>query len=123
MKPRFSGFRSLLLFGLAGLLLAQASGGSEIAGKWDFVFQTPVGERRALADFKVERTEVTGKMGGVALKGTYQDGKLELKGEVYSSEGGYTAELKITGKLESGEITGTAIWDTYQMTFSAKRAE
>jgi len=105
------------------LLLAQAPPASGIAGKWDFVFQTPVGERKTTLDMTVEGTQVTAKIGEVVLKGAYQDGKLELKGNVYSSEGGYTAELRITGKVESDQITGTAVWDTYQMTFSAKRAE
>jgi len=108
---------------LAGLLLAQAAGGSGIAGKWDFVFRTPVGERKAALDMTVEGTEVTAKMGEVVLKGAYQDGKLELKGKLYSSEAGYTAELRITGKLEDDQIAGDAIWDTYQMSFTAKRAE
>jgi len=113
----------ILLCGLAGLLLAQASARNGIAGKWDFVFLTPVGERKGVLDMTVEGTQVTGKMGETVLKGSYQDGKLELKGNIYSSEGGYSAELKLNGKVENDQIAGTAVWDTYEMTFSAKRAE
>jgi hypothetical protein len=118
--------RRIFLFSLLGGLTAArmlAAAASEIAGKWELVFQTPVGERKSPLEITAEGTQVTGKMGEVVLKGAYQDGKLELKGNVYSSEGGYTAELRIIGKVEKDEISGTATWDTYQMTFSAKRAE
>ena len=115
-------FLSTLLCNLAALL-APARAASGIAGKWDCVFNTPVGERKGTLEMTLEGTQVTGKIGETALKGTYQDGKLELKGNVYSSEGGYTAELRISGKLEDDQITGTAVWDTYQMTFTAKRAQ
>lgn len=115
-------FLSTLWCGLTALL-ASALAESNLAGKWEFVFQTPAGERKTAVDLKVEGTEVSGKFGDAALTGTYQDGKLELRGKVYSSEGGYTAELRITGKVENDQITGTAVWDTYQMTFEAKRAK
>lgn len=111
-----------LLGGLTTALLLAAAA-SEIAGKWDLVFQTPVGERKATLDVTAEGAAVTAKMGDAVLKGTYQDSKLELKGNLYSAEGGYTAELRLIGKLENGQISGDAIWDTYQMSFSAKRAE
>jgi hypothetical protein len=117
--------RTFLLTLLCGLtaLLAPAATASDITGKWDLVFQTPVGERKATVDMTVEGTQVNGKMGETVLKGTYQDGKLELKGNLYSSEGGYSAELKLNGKVENDAITGTAIWDTYEMTFTAKRGQ
>ena len=105
---------------LAGAL-TMAAASSEVAGKWDFVFATPVGERKGLLDIAVEGTQVTAKMGETVLTGAYQDGKLELKGKVYSAEGGYTAELRINGKVEGDQISGTAVWDTYEMTFTAKR--
>jgi len=111
-------WRRILLLSLLGSLAAAG----EIAGKWDFVFQTPVGERKGVLELTVEGTQVTGKMGETVLTGAYQDGKLELKGKVYSAEGGYSAELKITGKVEGDQIAGTAVWDTYEMTFTAKRA-
>ncbi len=120
MNPRRI-FLLKLLCGLTAVLALAAA--SEIAGKWDFIFQTPVGERKGALDITAEGTDVTAKMGETVLKGSYQDGKLELKGNVYSSEGGYTAELRITGKVENDQIAGAAVWDTYQMTFSAKRAE
>jgi hypothetical protein len=110
--------RMLLLSLLCGLAVA-----SGIAGKWDFAFATPVGERKSLLDMTIEGTQVTAKMGETVLTGAYQDGKLELKGKVYSAEGGYTAELKINGKVDGDQISGTAVWDTYEMTFTAKRAE
>jgi hypothetical protein len=115
----------LLLILACGLTAAAtlAAAASEIAGKWDFVFQTPAGERKSPLEMTVEGTQVTAKMGEVVLRGSYQDEKLELKGNVYSSEAGYTGELRITGKLEKDQISGTAVWDTYQMTFTATRSQ
>ena len=46
-----------------------------------------------------------------------------MNGKVCSAEVGYTAELKLNGKVEKDQIAGAAVWDTYEMTFTAKRAE
>jgi hypothetical protein len=99
---------------------AQTSG--ELAGKWHFVLQTEGGDRTYEATFTVDGDKVGGKWDKYDVKGTFTDGKLALEFPVNSDEAG-EGILKITGKLEKDELTGTWSFQTYEGEFKATRAK
>src|SRR4051812_13332031 len=93
---------TFLVFGCA--VLAQTA--TDLTGVWTFVMDTEGGERRAEPTFQVNGTAVTGKWDSADVKGTFENGKLELAFPMTSSEGGISATLKISGKMEGAAITG-----------------
>ncbi len=104
----------------AGLLLAQAA--SDLNGDWIFTFETEGGVRNAPASFQVDGTKVTGKFDKSDVKGTYEDGKLNLEFPLNSDEAGFTAIVKITGKMDDGKLTGSwSFGGEHTGTYVAKR--
>jgi hypothetical protein len=110
---------SLALLCVAPLFCARAQEG--IVGKWSFTLDTPGGDRQAEAVFELDGEKVKGKWGASDVKGTFVDGKLELEFDFTSEEVGATAPIKISGKLESGAITGNWAFTEYNGTFKAVR--
>jgi hypothetical protein len=46
-----------------------------------------------------------------------------MSGEIYSAEGGYSATLRVVGKVKGDTIKGSATWGLFEMSFTAKRSE
>ena len=109
------------LAALVFLLPALASEG--IAGKWDVVWDTEGGVRRQQWSVSGEAESVTLEFAGNEFQGTFKDGRLEFSGNFYSAEAGYSAVLKVEGRLTDGQLSGNGTWDQYAMTFTATRAE
>lgn len=107
----------------ATILLIAALLCVELPGKWAMKYETPGGTRDGYIDFTVEGEKVTAKIPEGTLKGTFKNGELDVSGETFSAEAGYKAVMKLKGKLEGDELKGNASWDTYQMTFTGKKAE
>ena len=108
----------LILVAVAGLF------GADLNGRWNFVWQTPGGERRSTLTFtqKAEKMEVRFPEAKDPITGTFSDGKLSLSGRVYSSEAGDAADFRLDGTLSGDELKGTAAWGEHQMTFTARKA-
>lgn len=102
-------------------LFAQTEAG--ISGKWRFVMDTEDGIRNSDADFHIDGKNVTGKWGESDVKGTFSDGKLDLSFPVNSPEAGFTATMKLTGKLDGSELTGQWEFGQYSGAWRAKRKE
>jgi hypothetical protein len=94
-----------------------------ISGKWQFVLETPGGDREVDADLAVDADgNVTGKFGDADIAGTYKDGKLDLNFQFTSAEAGATAAMKIGGKLDgSAALAGDWEFSSYNGTFKATR--
>ena len=105
-----------------GMQTAVAAG-SDVAGKWHFVLDTPGGDRDVDAEFMVDGDKVTGKWGTSDVSGTYTDGKLALAFSMTSEEAGETSTMKITGKLDSGALTGDWEFSSYSGTYKATRPQ
>jgi hypothetical protein len=109
----------LIVVTAAGLL------GADLNGRWNFVWQTPGGERRSTLTFtqSAERVEARFPEGKEPITGTFKDGKLSLAGRVYSSEAGEAADFHLNGTLSDGELKGTGGWGEHQLTFTARKAD
>ena len=109
----------LIAAGAAGLL------GADLNGKWNFVWQTPGGERRSTLTFKQnsENVEVYFPDAKEPIAGSFKDGKLSVSGRLFSSEAGEAAEFRMEGTLSDGELKGHGGWGEHQLTFTARKAE
>ena len=109
----------LILFASAGLF------GADLTGKWNFVWQTPGGERQSTLTFsqKGEKVEARFPDAKEPISGTLKDAKLSLAGRVYSAEAGAEADFHLDGTLADQELKGTSAWGEHQMTFTAHKAD
>jgi hypothetical protein len=109
----------LILVVAAGLL------GADLNGKWNFVWQTPGGERRSTLTFKqtAETVEAYFPDAKEPITGTFKDGKVSVSGRVYSSEAGQAAQFHMDGTLTDGELKGTGGWGEHQLSFTARKAD
>lgn len=109
----------LIAVAAAGLL------GADLNGRWNFVWQTPGGERRSTLTFtqNAEKIEAKFPEGKEPVTGTFKDGKLSLAGRVYSSEAGEAADFRLDGTLSDGELKGTGGWGEHQLSFTARKAD
>jgi hypothetical protein len=107
----------LIVLAAAGLL------GADLNGRWNFIWQTPGGERRSTLTFtqNAEKVEARFPDGKEPVTGTFKDGKLSLAGRVYSSEAGEAADFHLDGTLSQGELKGTGGWGEHQLTFTARK--
>jgi hypothetical protein len=109
----------LIILAAAGLL------GADLNGKWDFVWQTPGGERRSTLTLtqKADKVEARFPDAKEPITGNFRDGKLSLAGPLYSSEAGDTADFQLQATLSGDELKGTGAWGEHQMTFTARKAD
>jgi hypothetical protein len=109
----------LIVAGAAGLL------GADLDGRWNFIWQTPGGERRSTLTFKqnAENVEARFPDGKELITGTFREGRLSLSGRVFSSEAGEAADFHMSGTLSNGELKGTGGWGEHQLTFTARKAD
>ncbi len=93
-----------------------------ISGKWHFVLQTEGGDRDREATFQQDGNKVTGKWADADVRGTFEDGKLDLAFPMTTEEVG-EGTLKIKGQLADDSLTGTWEFQSYSGTFKATRAQ
>jgi hypothetical protein len=94
---------------------------SNLDGRWQFVLDTPGGERDVDVLFKVDGDQVTGKWDKEDLKGSYQGSDLQLSFEITPEETGEKGMLTIRGKVDGDNITGTWEFGEYKGDFKANR--
>src|SRR5579872_3015550 len=97
---------------------------NEIAGKWQVVLNTPVGERRGVLELKVD---------GNSLTGSLSDGEhhaLIMDGKIRGSELSWSAKIekpmrltfKFSARVEKDKISGSARHMLGSATFTGVRA-
>src|ERR1051326_5419697 len=118
-------FRALATCVFCALMLlmipSYAAADSNLDGRWQFVLDTPGGDRNVDVLFKVEGDQVTGKWDKEDLKGTYDGGDLQLSFEITPEETGEKGTLVIKGKLDGDAIAGTWEFGEYKGDFKATR--
>ena len=112
----------LVICTLAVILLASPALAGDLEGKWNFAFVTEGGAMEMPIVIAVAGDKVDAKMGDTKLTGTIRGGELEISGEHYSPDAGFTANLKLKGKVEGNKITGSGEFDVHEFTFTATKA-
>ncbi len=114
---------ALLLGGFCLALLppaAQAQA-NDVSGAWHFVLVAGDGNHDIDAEFKVDSGKVTGKWGNADVKGTFQDGQLDLSFPFEYAEGGMTGTMHLVAKLSEGKLAGSWQYAGYDGSFTATR--
>ncbi len=107
---------------LVGFAVVPALSANTLNGEWNFVFQTPDGERRVPATLQVEGSEVSGKFAEVfTIKGNYADTKLDLTIAYIDERENLKGNLNIRGNLADGKLAGNWEFAGYTGTFQATR--
>ena len=106
------------------VLLAVSAFGVDLAGTWNFIWDTEGGERRTTVSFSLSGEKVMAKMDARnEVAGTFKGGRLELAGKLHSDEAGRTEDFKLTGTMEGTELKGSATWGEHPVKFKAVRAQ
>lgn len=119
MRPN----RRLTLLSLLAAVCTVTLHAADISGKWLFTWDTEGGIRNTEWTIAQNGESLTIQSEGQKFAGTLKDGQFQVEGQLYAAEAGYTAMLKVEGRLEGDVLKGRGTWDQYAMTFTAKRAE
>ncbi len=111
----------MALLAVAFALVSMAQSGSALDGAWVFTMDTDGGVRTVESNFVVTVDQVTGKWGNTDVKGTFNGEAINLSFPMTSDEGGISATVKITGKLQAGTLSGRWEFGDYGGTYTAKK--
>lgn len=108
---------------LAALFLSIAAFGADVAGKWDFIWNTPGGERRSTLTFTVQSgtVQVMFPDAKEPIKGTIEGSRVKLAGKLYSPEAGAEGRFELEGTIDGAKMKGTSSWEEHSMSFTATR--
>ncbi len=115
--------RRVLIFACLMALLAMPLAAADLTGSWKFTWYTPEGAIEATMEFTQEGDKLTAKFDEDTLSGSARDGHFRLKGDYYAPTAGYTAVLEFSGTEQDGKLTGNGVWDAYDLSFEAVRAD
>lgn len=103
LNPARMLFLAICLMATAAILPAAG-----VDGTWNLVFITEVGDRPFAITLKSDGESVVGPFMDQEMKGTYREGKLELKlDEFYSPDAGFKAPLSLQATVADGKLEGT----------------
>ncbi len=121
MKTNLRGTLLAVCLCFAVLPLAAQAPANDVSGAWHFVLVAGDGNHDVDAEFKVDNGKVTGKWGNADVKGTFQDGQLDLSFPFEYAEGGMTGTMHLTAKLSDGKLAGSWQYAGYDGAFTATR--
>ncbi len=95
-----------------------------VNGVWDFVLITEAGDKPRQVNVSVDGETVTGKSGEQAVTGSFKDGVLTIVlKDFFSSDAGFKADLKLTGKVSGKELAGSWTFGEYSGPLKGARGE
>jgi hypothetical protein len=112
---------TFIALGFSLLALVTLTAAADVSGNWRFVLDTPGGPREQSANFMLTGEQVSGKWNGTDVKGTFKEGKLDLRFLFSSPEAGVSADFIIKGTIKDGELTGEWRFSEWSGTFTATR--
>jgi hypothetical protein len=116
----------MLILKASAFLLLMAASAADIAGKWNFVWQTEGGERRSTLTFTLDKDnslKVDFPGAREPMQGVVDGDELKITGSLYSAEVGATGAFRLTGTVNGKQIKGSASWNEHPVTFQATKAE
>jgi hypothetical protein len=120
---RFSDLARLLVLSLVVVVwMMPTAQALELTGKWNFVFNTEGGTRNTAVTLQLNGDQVSGKFDKSDVKGTFRDGKLDLKFPHYSPEGGFEAELSMQGVAQGEDLRGDWEYGEHGGSWTASKA-
>lgn len=121
---KFSDLARLVVLALVVVVwMIPTAQGFELAGQWDFVFDTEGGTRRTPVTLRLDGDQVSGTFDKSEVKGTFRGGALDLKFPHYSAEGGFEAELSLQGVVEGESLKGNWTFGEHGGAWTATKAK
>lgn len=121
---RFSDVARLVVLALVVVVwMLPTAQAFELAGQWEFAFNTHDGVRRTPVTLQLSGGQVSGKFDKSDVKGTFRDGKLDLKFPHYTAEGGFEAELSLQGAVEGDGLQGDWKFGEHGGTWKASKVK
>jgi len=115
--------KALMMIGLAVCVLSAARA-ADVDGQWGLAMVATEGSAYVTMTIAVDGETAIGKTSDSELTGTYRDGELELDGELFLAEAGYSADANLTARLaEDGKLLGKIYWGEYRADVTGSRAQ
>ena len=105
------------------ILLGGCASSPPVNGDWDVSLVAPEGQTGFTMTVAVDGESAIATTGDSTFEGTYRDGRLELTGDFYVPEAGYSAPLNMDVRFAEDRLDGTATWDAYSADATGTRAE
>ena len=105
----------------ATLLVACAAAPPPVVGDWDVTLTAPEGQTGFTMSVAVDGETATATAGSHSFEGTYRDGKLNLMGDFYVPEAGYSATLDMDIQYSEEALNGSATWDQFSADVDGSR--
>jgi len=108
---------------VAMVVFAFLAPAADVAGAWNVVLITEIGDRPMPITLQQQGEEVSGSLGEFVLKGSFLDGKLSLKAaDFYAPEAGFKADLVLQGTVDGDKITGNWSFGEYSGTMRGEKS-
>jgi hypothetical protein len=115
-------FRAAALVAALTIMMLPALA-ADVAGTWNMVLLTEIGDRPLPIEVQQNGDAVTGTLGEFKLQGSMQGNKLTLKAaDFYAPEAGFKAELMLEGTVEGNKITGNWRFAEYSGALRGEKA-
>ena len=108
---------------LAVALLVGCASAPPVNGEWDLMLMAAEGSTGFPINIEASGDQANASGGGSDFTGTWVDGELNLKGDYFVPEAGYSAELDMTVRIVDDQLKGTATWDQFEADVTGDRAE
>lgn len=106
------------------MTMAFSAAAAEVAGAWNMVLMTEIGDRPMPINLTQQGDEVSGSLGEFKLTGSYREGKLSLKiVDFYAPEAGFKADLVMQGAVDGGKLTGSWSFGEYSGSLRGEKAD
>ena len=115
--------RTLSTISLATILLVACASAPPVNGEWDITLTAAEGSTGFPISIMADGMDATATGGNSEFTGTWDGGELNLKGDYFVPEAGYSAELDMTVEVVDGELRGSATWDQFEADVRGTRPE
>lgn len=108
---------------LAAALLIGCASAPPVNGDWDLMLMAAEGSTGFPITIEANGDQASASGGGSEFTGTWMDGELNLKGDFFVPEAGYSAELDMKVRMVGDQLKGSATWDQFEADVTGDRAE
>ena len=107
---------------LVASIIAGCASAPPVNGDWDVTLTAAEGSTGFPMTIEASGDQASASGGDSIFSGTWEDGELNLKGEFFVLEAGYSAELDMKIRMDGDRLKGTATWDQFQIDVTGDRS-
>ena len=107
--------RLIFHVGMALTLMVSSAFAADVDGSWNLSLSAAEGSTSVGMTIKVDGETATAEAAGDKLTGTYIDGELKLKGDLFIADAGFASKADMTAKMEGNRLVGLMMWEGYAL--------